>query len=429
MKYIRKLIIPLFILTAALASGDTLTLSLDDAVELALKQNLSLQGSQIDLEMTREEDRYSWNFLLPSVSASAGISGTDSFLNNTAAAGDPWSLSAGVSASLSLNTAGLLVRSTSGLNLENQELSYQSDENSLTLNVSREYYYLLAYRENLDLRMKNLELAEKRYSQTQTNFNNGLASKLDVMEARNSYESLRPDYTDAKTSYSTELMSFKKLLGLDFDQEIELTGSLDVTLLNLDGNALIERYISGRLDVQSEIISLSLLENQVGSVKRSNLTPTVSLGAQWNSGLSDLSADSEWNDSAVVSLNVSIPLSSAVKGSSAQLAVTEAEMNVQKQRIQLQDTLESAEQEIRTLLMELEGSKEKIEITELSVDLARENYEMVEAAFKTGTREILDVEDAQNKLFSAEQDLIISRYGYLSGILELENALNTGLVE
>jgi len=423
-------ILILLALTAAAAlSAETLRLSLEDSVALALKQNLSLENARIDLSLENEKDNYSWNFLIPDLSANADLSRTDSLFGSTASSGDPWSFSAGLNASLSLNPAGALVMSSSRLSLESQEISYQSDENALKLSVSQQYYYLLAYRENLDLRLKNLELAEKRYLQTQINFNNGLASRLDVLEARSSYESLRPDYTDARTSYSTGLMSFKKLLGLDLDQEIEFTGTLEVTLLDLDGDSLISTYLNDRLDVQSAVNALIRLENQLKSVRRTSLAPTLSLGARWNNSLSDLSADGEWTGNATVSLSLSVPLSSYIKGSSESLDITDAEQSILKQQNQLKETLSAAEQEIRTLLMELEGSRENIAITEMSVDLARENYEMVDAAFKTGAREILDVEDAQNKLFSAQQDLIISKYGYLKGLLELENALNTVLQE
>jgi len=63
----------------------------------------------------------------------------------------------------------------------------------------------------------------------------------------------------------------------------------------------------------------------------------------------------------------------------------------------------------------------------LSVDLALKTYEMMENAFSQGRREILDVEGAQNKLLSANQDLLFSKYYYLSGLIDLENALNSSL--
>ncbi|MDC7239838.1 MAG: TolC family protein [Spirochaetales bacterium] len=416
----------LFLPATALFAEETMTLTVEDSVELALKQNLSLQSSRLDVSSAEVADKYSWNYLMPDFSASAGISGSDSLLESTGFGSETWGVSAGLSASLSLDAASGLARDSARLNLESQNISYESSEDQLVLSVRQEFYYLLAYEENLDLQIKNLDLAEKRYEQVKENFNNGLASQLDVLEARNSYESLRPDYTDAKTTYASQLMSFKNLLGISLNQEIELDGSLDVTLVDLDADELIDSYIAGRLDVQAAVKALEIQDLTLSSLKRSTWSPTVSLGASWNNSAS-LDAIDDWSDQATLSLNVGIPLSSLIKSSSEQVAVSQAELTSEKLDIELQDTLASAEEEIRTLIMELDGARENMEITELSKELALENFQMTEASFKAGTKELLDVEDAQNKLFEANQSLLVSRYTYLSKLLELENALNTTL--
>ncbi|MDA3957671.1 TolC family protein [Oceanispirochaeta sp.] len=427
MRNTQKIILLLtFICIGFPAVAQTLFLTEDDSVNLALKQNLSLQNSRIDLTLSQEQEQYSWNYLIPEIKASAGLSRTEQLLNNSSPEGS-WGVTAGLDLSQSLNLSSFLARSRALLNLEYQNLSYESDLNTLSLNVRQEFYYLLAYSENLALQQKNLDLAKKRYDQSTTNFKNGLASKLDVLEARNSYESLRPDFTDAKTSYNTQLMSFNRLLGLDLNQGIELQGSLERTPLDLDADALVEECLSGRLDVQSGLKNIEIQESQLKSIKSGYLSPTLSLGAKWTNTQTDLSSDSAWNDSALFSLQLSFPINSYIKGSSEQLSISETKLSLEKLEIKLKETLEDGAQEIRSLIMELEGSKENIEIIQVSVLLAQENYEMVEAAFHSGTKELLDVEDAQNKLLSANLNLVLSRYSYISGLLKLENALNIPL--
>ena len=126
---------------------------------------------------------------------------------------------------------------------------------------------------------------------------------------------------------------------------------------------------------------------------------------------------------------VSLPLNGFIPGSSENLDIRDAERSIEQARLSLKDAIEGAEQDIRSLLMELDGYRENMEITGLSVELAGKTYEMTEEAYRLGTREILDVEDAQNKLLAANQDLLSSRYNYLSGLLDLEYALNASLDE
>jgi outer membrane protein TolC len=165
MRNTQKIILLLtFICIGFPAVAQTLFLTEDDSVNLALKQNLSLQNSRIDLTLSQEQEQYSWNYLIPEIKASAGLSRTEQLLNNSSPEGS-WGVTAGLDLSQSLNLSSFLARSRALLNLEYQNLSYESDLNTLSLNVRQEFYYLLAYSENLALQQKNLDLAKKRYVQ------------------------------------------------------------------------------------------------------------------------------------------------------------------------------------------------------------------------------------------------------------------------
>ncbi len=422
----KKIMYPLLLLAVSLIlpAESALVLTEEMAVSMALEQNTSLKSGRLDLESSEEAKKNSWNAFLPDFSVSGGIARSEEFLTeNSYLDGDSWSVNGKIGASLTLNSAAALGVNTKKLSYETQSLYYESVEEQLMMNVRKQFYYLLANKENLELKKKNLDLAEKRYEQENTNFTNGLSSELTVLEARNSFESLRPSYTNTKTSYETQLMSFRNLLGLDLEQKIEVNGSLDVSILDLDVSSLIGTYLARRLDVQSSVKSLELQENILSVTKVATLTPSLMLSGDWSANAGDL-GDIDWSDALTVSLMISLPLNGFIPGSVEKLNMNDADRDVEKARLSLQSTLDGAEQNIRTLVMQLEGSGENIKITELSVELAQKTFERTESAFKLGTREILDVEAAQNKLLSANQDLLQSRYNYLSGLLDLEYALN-----
>lgn len=412
-----------------LSAESPLVLTEEMAVAMALAQNPNLQSGRLDLESSKATKSNSWNAFLPDFSIGGGISRTEEvFTENSYLDGDSWEVNAAFNASITLNSAAILGIKTNKLNYDSQSLNYKTAEDQLMMNVRKQFYYLLAYKENLEMVKKNLDLAEKRYKQTRTNFENGLTSELSVLESRNSYESLRPSYTNTKTSYEIQLMSFKNLLGLDLEQEMNVEGSLEVSVLDLEVSSLIDTYLASRLDVQSSVKSLELQENILDLTRVGTLSPSLILSSYWTSKAPDLS-DINWNDAVTVSLSLSLPLNGFIPGSGENLDIKNAIRDVEKARLSLRNTLDSAEQDIRTLVLELDGYRENMEITALSVELAQKTFEGTESAFNLGTREILDVEDAQNKLLSANQDLLESRYSYLSGLLSLEYALNTTIDE
>lgn len=408
--------------SAQFATAESLVLTEEQSVKMALEQNLDLKASQLDLEMSEDQNNNSWNVLLPDFSIGGGISRTGSLLNDSSGS-SAWAVSGSLAASLSLNASSFFTMDYYRLSFEAQELMYQMDEDQLKVNVKNQFYYLLAYKENLELERKNLELASKRWAQTETNYQNGLASELEVLEAKNTYESMRPSYTDTKTSYETQLMSFKSLLGLSLEQAIELDGRLEPVILDLDAGALVNNFMLKRSDIQSSLKSIEVQENLASIEALDDRSPSLTLSADWSSSAADL-GNIDFSDSASFSAYINMPLNGFIPGSSESLDISEAETAVEQARLSYQDTVDSAEQEIRTLVMQLEGYRENIEITEESVLLAQRTYEMTEDAYNTGTKELLYLEEAQNTLFSAQQDLLLSRYNYMSGFLDLEYALN-----
>lgn len=65
-----------FILVMLLAAATTVSamdVTVDQAVEMALSNNKSLQSSAIDVDMAREADAVSWNGFLPTVQTTANL--------------------------------------------------------------------------------------------------------------------------------------------------------------------------------------------------------------------------------------------------------------------------------------------------------------------------------------------------------------------
>ena len=96
------------VLTLAALSGagaQTVTVTVDEAVRIALENNLILQRNAIDLSGKKRTADRSWNSLIPSVTAGAGVSHPTSVTGAIPAAQDAWTPGLSVSASLSLSVS------------------------------------------------------------------------------------------------------------------------------------------------------------------------------------------------------------------------------------------------------------------------------------------------------------------------------------
>lgn len=59
------------LLADVFAQGETKSITLDDAIKLAIENNISIKREQISLEAAERAANHSWNSLLPSLSISA----------------------------------------------------------------------------------------------------------------------------------------------------------------------------------------------------------------------------------------------------------------------------------------------------------------------------------------------------------------------
>ncbi|MDC7225071.1 MAG: TolC family protein [Spirochaetales bacterium] len=408
-----------------LAAEDSLNLTVDGAVQLGLSRNLDFENDRIDLASARDSAQNRWNTFLPTLSADSSLYESDTL------ASDEWtsefldSVELALSASLSVDVSDLSEPKLTELERENQELTFQDAQNALERDIKKQFYYLLAIRENLTMQEKNIDLAQKQYDQTLLNFRSGLVSELSLLQAQTSLAELKPDYQDTYTDYQTQMMSFKKLLGLDLSREISLEGELEVERYQWEADTLLDAFLGNNLTIRGERNSLEQADLSEKMTRQENRLPSLSLSSEWAHDYDLTGGDPFWEDALTVSVGLSLPLDGFISGSSSAVEDRDADRTREQQENSLSDTIQSEEETVRTLLLELEGNWTNIETMEQSVELAEKTYEMTKISYEKGNSEFLDVEDALNNYLEAGQNLLLSRYDYLSGILDLEYTLNT----
>ena len=421
----------LFPLSAQAPSENPLIVDLEKAVELGVKNNLQLKSSNIDVQIGRRTKNTVWNSLIPTVSANAALNnrGELFFETPTPNPGSGTFFTPALRLQLSINAAMISGAEVTRLNYETNLIGWETARAKLERDIRKAFYGLITTRTNLELLQKNINTAEKRYDQAKANYENGLIPELNVLRAQVTAENLKPGYDAAETQFQNSLMLFKLLLGVDRHQEVEIEGSLDVTPRSYDAETLIQRHISSRLDIQNLNKVLELKEAGKRATFQQERTPTVILGAEWNTSISEpFDGDSwktdNWSDTAAFSFTLSIPLDGWLPGSKTSVKLKDADDDIAKTRMSLEGAVRNAEIEIVNLTMKLNNIRTSLETYGLNVELAQRAYDMTAEAYSLGTQEFLEVESARNELFKAEQEVLTEKYNYLSALLDLAYALN-----
>ncbi len=429
----------LLTLICTFSFAETMTITADNAVALALENNLSLQSEGINLNIRERGKDTAWNAFIPSLSASAGVVNTGPLFSDSSSIMNQatyqterdWVVTGGFSAALPINAAlGTGIRQTR-IDYEAGLLSYEDARKQLNLNVRKTYFSLIALAADLELTRQNIEIAERRYEQARENYENGLISELEMLQAQVTVENTKPGYNTQLTSYENSLMNFKLLLGVPSSTELVLSENLDdITFFQADAEYLINAYSAGRMDVQQINKQIESLKNTRKLQGQYNRTPTLSLIADWSTSVadgfnSDVWQRNYWNDTGTVGVQLSVPLDGWIPNSSADVTLKDLDDQISQLELQRQQLFDASEIEITNLVMNLQNSQNTIETYSLNVNLAKKSFDLTTEAYNLGTRELLDVQTAQTEMLSASQNVLYEKYNYITTLLDLEYAINS----
>ncbi|MHC6204126.1 TolC family protein [Breznakiellaceae bacterium SP9] len=426
-------------------TGKLVMMTADDAVKYALANSYSLKSSAIDLNIKERAADTAWNTFLPTVQ----ITGTASRVNEYAdqmgalmAAINPsyqppkkketdhWTLSApAVSISWTFSAAMLESIKTAHVNYEAGQISWQQAQKETELNVRKLFYTLLMMQETYKITLATLENAKSRAAQAEANYRSGRGPELQLLQAQVTYENAIPDVLRAEQELKQNLATFAFLLGMT-GTEIELIGEIEPEYFELDKNALIQSALQN-YEFQSLRKNREVLDVNQKTLKLQAYTPFLQLSWDYQpmAGMTDLKngVSSPWTDNGGLSFTLGINITNLLPWSSTQQQIKDLDANLQKMQLDINTLSESTKNDISAKVDSLALSRSQIDAMRRNITLAQRAYDSTLESYKSGTAELLTVRDSESALNQAKLALIREKYSYLTGIIDLEYAVNMKL--
>lgn len=415
-----------FLFCIETTSGN-IALTIDDAVEYALKGNLKIKQSDIALETARRSKSYSWNSMSPSIKATGSLN--KPFPSRSSNKGpdsgdpvfdDPATISVGANISINLSPSIVTTIKTAALNYEMQKIDYDTTIRSIDMQVRNAFYAILYQQENIALQESNVKNALSQYNANLAKYNRGLLPRLDVLNSQIYYQNAKLTLSNAQANLGNDMATFKQLLGLSQKSNVTLYGSLDDMLavgdVSIDGMNVKSSSVS-LLEKQVEIAKAKLSAARLGAY-----SPQFNFGYQYSASTSTRDTD-VWERGGSITLGVSIPLDGYLPWSSGAQSIANQKSNLESLRIQLEDQKNTVEIQIENYMNKIRQLEETIELRKQSIDYAKETYNLTAEAYASGTKDILALQSARNSLLSAEVQLKSDAYNLAVAILNLENAM------
>jgi outer membrane protein TolC len=408
-----------------------LVLTLEEAVERALRYSVELRKSRISLEEEEYSSKRLWAEIFPSISASAGLSYGEVPLftgSGSRAVKEDFGYSASAGLSLGLN-AGIPYRmKLLGLAYQMRLLSHEDTRRLLEIDTAQRFYELLAEREGLAQLADTLSLAERQLERHRVGRANGMISEAVLLQSRLAVESARYELSSGRAAYSNALGAFLSTLGLPPETPARLEGEFSIRRMELDPEALIRDYLPGRPDIEQRRREIEGLELAGRQALLSGRAPSLDLSFNWQgrpgSSGGARAITNPFSDGLSGSLILRIPVNPWIPGTRESQNLRSAKSGIEKALLDLKNDEDAAAAQIRSLTANLRNSWESLEIARLREEIALRSYEYSEQGFLNGTLEALALENSRNSLAEARYQLLRGELAYQKLVLDLARALN-----
>ncbi len=423
--------------TTATKSG-VLTLTLDQAVELALNDNPTVKIADQEIkrvEYVKKGSRY--NFI-PTVSGTASytqiLQQESMMFGQKMPSTQDMQASLGLSASLPLLVPAMF-RTAQMSNLEMDMAIEKARSSKIDMKSStKQAFYTVLLAEAAYIAIKEgYEIAKENYENSKQKFELGAAAEYDAISNEVQMRNLLPSLVQAETGIKQAKLYLKVLLSIGMDTDIQLVGKLtdyenDVTL------------IKGQTDLSqnSTLIQLNIQKDQLHKqlqLQRTTRMPSLVAFANYNYNANGAYSEKEmsflgqkmiipaeiyWTPSFVVGAQLSVPIFSGLTQVTKenQIKVSQNMLDLQsdytKHNLNLQ--LESINNNMKEAIEQMESNKEGIK-------LAEKGYEISKGRYNSGMGTSLELRTASLALTQSKLAYSQAIFNYLEAKSEQDAVL------
>ncbi|MCR4860882.1 MAG: TolC family protein, partial [Bacteroidales bacterium] len=341
------------------------------------------------------------------------------------------SWSAGVSASMPLVNAQLW--ESIRLSGQDVELAVEKARSSRleTVNqVKQAYFACLLSREAFAVYKSAYENALENYNQIQRRYNAQKASELDLTRAKTTLANAIPNVYDAESSMILSLWQLKAVMGVDLDENVDVSGSLDdyaqhmlYDLHESNGLSLEDNSTMRQLAIQAEQLAAAVRTQQYAFLPTLSLSFNYSINAMTN----DFKfSEFQWSPYSFVGLSLSIPIFS---GGQRTNALRQARVQADELDIQRIDTERRLKISIRQYLNQMETAMKSLESARSAAQTAEKAYGIATKSYDVGRSTLTDLNDAQLALTQARLGVSQAVYNFVVAKANLENTLGADFID
>jgi outer membrane protein len=406
------------------AQGNPLTL--DEAIQLALRNNRAVQISERSIEKSRNAVREARGNALPQIQGNATYTrfdrvATARFGPQPIRLGNIENRTARITLTQVIDISGIVrtaVRAASVF-VSISELEYERTRNDTILQVIQAYQGVARADEFVRVAEEALKNAQERRRIIRAQVDAGVAAQFDLLRAETAVAQAEQAVLNARNQRELAAAALNNLLGRDLNTPVQVVKPAELPpLQEAELDALTQQAYQNRPEILAAERGVELSRVNIQNARRGILPSIVLTGqADFNLNTSTFNPRRE-SYTGIVVLSVPIWDSGITRAREAQ-----ARDDLEIAQLRLQQAKEGVALEVRQAYLNLQDAQKRLTVAQKGLEQAAEALRLARVRFEAGVSPQLEISDAELAFTQAQTNLVNAQFDYLDAYAALQRAI------
>jgi len=395
------LIFIFFLSLNSLLAQEIATLSLDDAIKLALKNNPNIVASDADIDISEAVVKQAKSAYYPQISSRIIVPfiGRESgfYLDQLI-----WDF----------GRTSNRVKSSKAI-LESSKYRKDQTRDNIILNTIIYYYTALSDSHIVVSLDKRVVEAEKRLEKTEMFFHSGRATELEVARSETELAKIKLDLIKANHNLEISKLNLKQIVGIEDDVELELDGVIQYRKIFFD----VEESVDQALNTRPELKALLAIEESNKAnieVSKKEFYPVIFGRTAYR-----FEGKGAETPGFIAGVGVKFPI---FEGFSRFGKVQEAKANLRKTKAEKEIAKSDIISEVKQYFLDLEYAEENIIVTSKTKDSSEKTLLLAQERYKQDRASELELAEAESIYEESKTKYMQALYTYYINVAKLERA-------
>lgn len=268
------------------------------------------------------------------------------------------------------------------------------------------YYAVLLSHAYMDISESTLRQSESHYKQVKDMYEQGMASRFDLLRAEVAVSNNKPSFLKAQNGYELSLIRLKSILSIDLDDKIVIKDEFVYEPYDITEEEGLLYAMENREDLKAMELEIKMNET-MKRITQADYYPSIFFNTEY-SAVRDTSARNNVYGEASAGFLLRWSFNFGTRG-----RIDQSDIRVRQsvhQRAKLKSDIEN---DIREAYLKLQEAESIILSQKKVIEVAEEALQIAEVRYQSGTGTHLEITDAQLSLNMAKTNYIQALFDYI----------------